>query len=289
MKRHPLHRLRSLRRRVCGVMLCAFCLPPGMCLDHLDMVRQLNMVPLRPPNPLMGPGAMVWVRERGAHREYIEVGSLCGVRASLGSGFAPRMGPTQRQRMSRAAEKRFAIGADVLGKLKKDIKFRHLRSITVAFEKPRIMLVDEEQVLLNMPNRSQSCREMIRHRLDAGYEVTMITHTLEGDLIYSVEWEIECNLEVTAQIDVLTDLAAHFGLGGSLVTKNSIESHALIWGIIDDPFLAQLSINVTEARQLKRLPTRLIDPESPIRLSIDPDAPVVPSTNPENQHYSPRQ
>ncbi len=289
MKQGFTHWLRKLRRRLCGVALCAMCLPPGMCLDHLDMIRGVGMVPMKPPNPLMGPGAMVWVRERGPNREFIEVGSLCAVRASLGPSFAPRVGPTQRQRMSRAAEKRFAIGADVLSKLKKDIKFRHLRAITVAFEKPRIMLVDEEQVLLNMPNRSQSCREMIRHRLDAGYEVTMITHTLEADLIYSIEWELDCNLEISAQIDVLTDLAAHFGLGGSIITRNSIESHALIWGIIDDPFLAQLSINVTEARQLRRLPTRLIDPESPIRLNINPDAPVVPSTNPANEHYNPRQ
>ncbi len=283
-------RLRAWWRRLRGrtIISCAMCLPAGMCVDHLDMVRAAGMTPMKPPNPLMGPGAMVWVRERGPNMGFIEVGSVCAVRGSLGSGFAPRVGPTQRSRISRAAEKRFAIGADVLSRLKVDVQFKHIRSVGVAFENPRIMLVDEEAVLANMQNRSKECRDMIRYRLDAGYEVTMITHTLEADLIYSVEWELATDLDVGAQVEVLTSLAAHFGLGGSIVTSTSISSNALIWGIIDDLFLARLSINVSEARQLGRTSTRLLDPDRAIDLNLNPDAPLVPSTNPANSHYNVR-
>ena len=275
-----------------GVAVCALCIPPEMCVDQMKMIKAANMTPLRPPTRINGPGSMVWVMYRGANREYIEVGLVCGVRGSLGPAFVPIESPTKREELSAAARRTYGVGIDVLEKIRLDVRFKHIASINVAFENARVMCVAEEDVYANMHNRSAACKAAIAGRLARGDQVTMVSSTLEGDLIYTVSWETGYEVEVKAQIELISDLAARLGVGEAIITRHSIASRALIWGIKDDLFLAEVSINgnigleVDGPRTLKRISTRVLPPGLPIDLSGPPIAPVVRSEHPDNARYT---
>ena len=253
------------------------------CPDEDSMMKRYTMVTLRPPSMLNGPGAVVRVH----HREnYIEVSNLCGVRASLGSGFVPLESPTNREEISRSMEHRFRVGANLLSQLQLETEFEWVQSISVSFKNPRIMQVSVADVIANRVHRSWECKEAIRYYLAAGHDVSMITTTLEGELVYTVQWKAGYNIDVTATVEVVSNLAARLGFGQAICTTHTISSETLIWGLRDDIFLMQLSMD-SGGPMLRRSSKSIIDPAGPIHIPDVPVAPVVISTNPDNAHYKP--
>jgi hypothetical protein len=243
-------------------------------------MRSLGYTELRPPSTFLGPGAMVYVKST----DPFQAGTVCGVRASMGGNFVPRTSPTARREMRKVQGKHFELDTKVLEFIHAEARFAAIRTISVSLNNPRITELTDDMVRENARYRSDACRESIADREAAGFKVTMISSAVEGDVSYSVTWKEEAKLGAQAKIDALNQLAVTLGAGADSITENTIAAHGLIWGIIDDRWLAQKSAPLDIAGNV-RPGERIIQPEHLGRIQQKPDAPVVPSQDPKNAHY----
>lgn len=253
---------------------CAAC--PGIG----DTMRMMGYTELRPPSTLLGPGAMVYVKSTSP----FQAGTVCGVRASMGAKFLPNTSPTAAKQLKVARGKSFELDAEVLEYIHAEAKFAALRTITVSLTNARITELTDDMVAENVANRSAACAEMIAEREKAGFKVTMISSAIEGDVVYSVTWKEEAKLTASAKIETMSQLALSLGAAADCVGESTISAKGLIWGIIDDRWLAKRSAPEQIAEAVAP-GTRVIGPEHLGHIMPKPDAPMVRSEHPQNEHY----
>lgn len=267
----------SVIKAIASLWLLAGC---AACPGIGDTMRMMGYTELRPPSTLLGPGAMVYVKSTSP----FQAGTVCGVRASMGKRFVPNTSPTAAKQLKVARGKSFQLDAEVLEYIHAEAKFSALKTITVSLTNARITELTDDMVAENVANRSQACSEMIAERERAGFKVTMISSAIEGDVVYSVTWKEESKLEAAAKIETLSQLALSLGATADCVGTSTISAKGLIWGIIDDRWLAARSAPEQIAESV-RPGTRVIGPEHLGHIMPKPDAPIVASEHPYNAHY----
>jgi hypothetical protein len=201
------------------------------------LLRSYGYTELRPPSTLLAPGTMVWVR----NSDPFTAGIICTQRASLGGRFAPLSSRTASATLSHSSNKDFSLDAAYLDYLRAKTKVSDVSSISARLDNASLFEVNDVDILNNVLERDPACSAAVRMRSDAGYHITMIASALLADVTYTVKWSMTSNLDASAKIAAVQNLAVELGLDGASVSEQSIEAKGLYWGIMDDAFLAHLS------------------------------------------------
>lgn len=234
--------------------------------------------PLKPPSNLMQPGAIVAI----THRRPFRAALICGPRASLGADWSPQESPTANQATSKMEGSSFKMEATFLESIKADARFEAVESITTTLTRARIVELRDEDVVMNVKNRSPECAAAIHARLARGYRITMISSALSGDATHNVRFSKDAHLEGRAKLDVMDQLAVELGGGVTSVSERDIRATDLVWGIRDDTYLVSIGlpdeILPTPDDHVPDLQRELQD-RAVARILPIPDAPVVMPQN----------
>lgn len=251
-KRGLLSRLARLRKLTLTFAVCA----PLQCHDLRTAIRDLGFQEVIPPSTFSGPGSVIYIRDTHPLR----TGVICPPSESLGPLFKPRESETQQSSFSKTKRKHFALGADLLSQIKTDIGTHYIKSVTVTLTNPKIFIVADTDVLMHMHARSEICRRAIAKRRAANqFRISMISETLQGDVTYNVTWETGVHLTAEAKVDVLTNLKAKLKLLDGDIKGNAIVGKALVWGIVDDRWLAESADQDPEAQAVPLPPSQRVN------------------------------
>lgn len=233
-----LRRFKRFRRALARTsFVCAVaCLPE--CGDLTTLIRDLGFEEIIPPTKIVGPGSVIYIKSEHPFR----TGLICDTPHSLGSQFIPEEYVTQQQRFSKTTKRHFALSADVLSQVRADTGYHMIKNVAVTLSNPKIYIVSDTDVLYNMQYRSEICKAAIANRLRGRFKVTIISETLEGDVSYCITWDNGSHLTAEAKLDVLTNLRAKLKLGESAIRGSCIVGYALVWGVVEDRFLARSTI-----------------------------------------------
>lgn len=225
-------RIRNLRT---GAYAFAICLPL-QCTDLATAIRDMGFQEIMPPTTFSGPGAVIYIRDTHPLR----TGVICPPGESLGPRFQPRESDTQQSSFSKTKRKHFTLGADLLSQITADLGAHVIKTITVTLTNPKIFIVADTDVLMHMHERTEICRRAIRNRREAHqFRISMISETLQGDVTYNVTWETGAHLSAEAKVDILSNLMAKLKVHDGTIKGNAIVGRALVWGIVDDKWLAE--------------------------------------------------
>lgn len=280
-----LYRVTARKLRV--VSFCSIICFPMDCTDIGRAIESLGFQQINPPSTAAGPGSMVYIKQEHPLR----IGMICSTRHSLGSHFAPREHPTSQATFNKTRNRHFALSADVMSQVKADVSLHAIKSVCVTLSNPKIYMVEDTDVHYNIQYRSEICTNSIARRVASNFRVSMISETLEGDVTYSVTWDSAQNLTAQAKLEILSNLRAKLRLGTAQIVGNAIVGKSLVWGIVDDRWLAQASIDGAFESYIPGVisnspQVRTIGPyEHPVEVDPRPEIPMRDSTNPENQRY----
>jgi hypothetical protein len=235
-------------------------------------MRGLGYTPLKPPSLLLQPGALVYIKT--ASTGEFSAGLLCGPRASLGSHWKPMRSPTAPASLSRVKGASFNMDARLMEDIHADVRFQSISKITMSLVNATIVELSDIDVIDNVRYRSEGCRQAIKNRLNAGYKISMVQSALMGNVVYSISWDQSFKGSAQAKIDALSQLSLELGGGATSVTESVIKADGLIWGLIDSPFLASLSIPEMDTSQYSP-DAHLIGPQVDATITPVPDTPVV--------------
>lgn len=210
------------------------------CPRSGDLMRIYGYTELQPPSNLLSAGALVAILSRDPFQAAI----VCGPEASLGPGLQLVRSNTSSSTLKKLSNSSFQLDAGFMDMLRANGRMEAVGSITAKLSNATIMEVRDEDVLRGLHLRSHACSEAVRHRLEAGYTITMISSGLVGDVTYSVQWEHKSGSELSKseKIDVLKDLALTLGASEVNTSSSEIHSTGLVWGIRDDEYLSALAI-----------------------------------------------
>ena len=181
---------------------------------------------------------MVYVKKTSP----FEAGIICSQKASLGKNFEAIQAPTQDSTFKKAVNSEFALGVDFMNMVHADAQFSEINNITVALNKAMIYTISDVDVINSVKDRDPACAQAVRDRQAAGYKVTMISDALMADVTYNVEYKSGNKLTGEAKLDILQNLAVKLHLDYTTATQYNVSGKSLYWGIIDDAYLAHLSL-----------------------------------------------
>ncbi len=231
-----------LRKRACVFAVCL----PLQCTDLATAIRDLGFQEVIPPTTFSGPGAMIYIRDTHPLR----TGVICPPSESLGPHFRPQESDTQQSSFSKTRKKHFSLGADLLSQISADLGTHVIKTITITLTNPKIFLVADTDVLMHLHERTEVCKRAIANRRDAKqFRISMISETLQGDVTYNVTWQAGVHLDAEAKVDLLSNLMAKLKVHDGTIRGNAIIGRALVWGIVDDKWLAE-STDVESATSL---------------------------------------
>ncbi len=208
------------------------------CGDLSQMIRDMGFQEINPPSTISGPGSVIYIKQEHPLR----TGLICDTRHSLGAGFIPREYDTKSNSFSKTKKRHFALSADILSQVRTDNSLHSISNVSVTIANPKIYIVTDTDVFSNIHYRSEVCKQSILRRVNGGFKVSMISETLEGDVSYCVTWDSGAKLSAEAKCDLLTNLRAKLKLGEATIRGSCIVGRALVWGVVDDRFLAQESL-----------------------------------------------
>lgn len=242
------------------------------CPGAGDLMRLYGYAEISPPSTLLAPGSLITVESRNPLR----VKPLCGPRASLGASFRPRVSVTASHELKSHQGRRFSIAAPVMDNIRGDSRFREVLTITASIQDPKIIELDDDDVVTNLRYRSLECQQAVALRRANGFPVTMVSSALMGNVVYTVTFATQQSVDAKVKIDTMKELARELGAGVSTVTTSQVYANGLVIGLRDDAYLAAITLDRVDARQFSP-DARLIPPQETARIvdAKHPDAPVV--------------
>lgn len=203
---------------------------------------------------------------------------LCGSRASLGPELVLMSSETVSQTMQKKLKNSFKIDASYLKAVTAAAHVDDVESIEASIVNARIISLTDADVLENLKNRSEPCRQAIAARLEQGYSLTMISQSLVADFQFKVTWKSEKNVNKKARLLAQQRLASELGGGMTRVGLRTIDSQGLVLGIRTDAFLLALSSPTMNGISEKTMETASKERSGEIKrveADTDPIAPYV--------------
>lgn len=201
-----------------------------------SVMAENGFTEFRPASKHVPPGALVLVSQSTP----LALSLICGSEASLGLSFdAIPSSPTIATAITAALDRDLTLDAQFLSKLKGTGSLEDVQNVTLKLENVRILEISDALVIESLANRSASCREAIKLRLQGDDVVTMVKSALVADVTYEAVLNVEGSAEVSAeaQDDLAASLASKVtSVDGGQVT---LAGENLIWGIRDDAVLAR--------------------------------------------------
>lgn len=254
-------------------LCCVLSLSTPGCPHFGDLMRLYGYTELIPPSTLLAPGAMVSVTGHSGSSTRMKL--ICGPRASLGPNWQPKTSATVTRSMQRHSGKTFQMSADVLNSIKANVEFSHIRDIVATLANPKLVELEDVDVMANLKYRSRECQMAVDMRTRNGFPVTMISSGLMGDVTYLVKWDTNTDVNARARLEAMQHLAIEIGAGNSYVTQDTIKATNLTYGVKDDEYLSAITLTDIDEKAVKR-GSRMIPVEDIASVELNPDAPIVP-------------
>lgn len=262
---------RSLRL---GLLLTVTAL--SSCQQWAPIAHFLGFTALRPPSNLYQAGAVVAVEYVGSSegRAVSGLKLVCGPRASLGASWLPTESQTLAGTQRTTRKESWHIEGAALEKIKSRTELQEVTDVSVTLENARILEMQDTDVWENVAQRSEECRRAIQARLDAGFEVTMVSSNIVADITYNVTFSRTAKMDKKTQMDRMHELAVTLGGGHTYIDEHQIQATNLAVGIKTDAFLLAISLGADQEQLLEMRQPRALHA---VELDADarPDAPVV--------------
>ncbi len=239
----PIRRPVALVRALCAVSLCAFC---GQCDQLSQFIQSFGYTELRPPSVLLTPGAMVAVK--GWHP--FQAIPICTAEESLGPDLAPVRSATAQSTAIRRRNLGFKFNANAFDQVRTDNRYENLASLSVSLVNPSILSLRDTDIERYLPRRSPECLSAIARRVAKGDTVTMVTSVLMGDMSIKAEWKRDAQMEGSAKVQALQNLALEWGVSATNVSATQVSATGLVWGIVDDLWLAARTVDELDETQV---------------------------------------
>lgn len=202
-------------------------------------LKAYGYIPLTPPSKLLKPGAMIFKKKR---RGTFEVGIICTPEQSLGPNFMPLESDTIPTMLEDTVNKSFDLDADAIDKITGGVGSKHTKKISVALKNAKLLEINDWIVATFISERSPACERMIKDRVAAGFEVTMVTSALIADAAYNVEWNDGGRVHADAKLETMKALSGKLAADSANSHKNTFEAENMVWGVRTDDFLASMSM-----------------------------------------------
>lgn len=190
---------------------------------------------ISPASNLFTPGAVVLMTKDEQGRAALKL--LCGPRGSLGPNFSPRISETMSGTYKMSKTQRFELESDAVERFKARTKVEDVRSVSVAFSNPRVLEVEEQEVIAGVDFRSPECQRAIDARMEAGFRPTFVTSAFAADIEYTVSFNREHTLTKRVMEDRMGRIAANLGGGHTEISSHSLRAVNLIVAVRADEFL----------------------------------------------------
>lgn len=217
------------------LLLCLLSL--SSCTGMDTALRMYGYIPLTPPSRLLKPGAIIF-KKKGKR---FEVGIICTPEQSLGSRFPVLESDTIPTFIEDTVNKEFILDAEALGKVTGGAGSNATKKITVMLKNAKLLEINDWIVATFISERSPACTRMIKDRLAAGFEVTMVTSALLADASYNVEWADGGHVMAAARLSTIHALSGRINGLSKNTSQNKFEAENMVWGVRTDNFLASMS------------------------------------------------
>ena len=243
MKKRP--SLGLLVRTLTATFAMGFC---GTCDQLSRFIQSFGYTEMRPPSTLLAPGTMV--RVKSAYP--FEADIICTAEESLGPDLQLIRSETARSSTRARSEMGFRLNVNALEQVKTEQQLKDLKSITASLDNPVILTLTDTIIYENLHRRKDSCRSAIAARIANGDKVTMISSVIMGDMTMKMAWDKTNTSQGGATVPALQNLALAYGISASSVKDSQVSASGLIWGVLDDAFLASLTIDEMDTNQIPR-------------------------------------
>lgn len=191
-------------------------------------------MPVRPASSLWQPGALVYLKSR----EPFEVGFICTARQVMGPNYVPLESVTSNAELSRASKRGITMQAHVSDIVSADSELQNIKSVKMVLRNVKVFELSDYQVMEAAQHLDKRCARAVQRRREQGFEVTLVSGSIQADVSYVVSWSKSSKLDVDAKVAAVQNLSAKLGVDASATSDKTIAATGLVWGIRDDQFLA---------------------------------------------------
>lgn len=235
---------RATKAAVTALSLCAFC---GQCDQLSQFIQSFGYTELRPPSLLLTPGTMVAVKSWHPFRAI----PICSAEESLGPDLAPIRSATARAGAVKQRNLGFKFNANAFDQVRTDNRYKNLSDLQVSLENSSILTLRDTDVERHLFRRTPECSAAVARRVEKGDTVTMITSVLMGDMSIKAQWKKDAAMEGSAKVQALQNLALEWGVNASNVNTNQVSATGLVWGVVDDLWLAARTVDQLDETQVQ--------------------------------------
>lgn len=220
-----------------SILALALCLLLCGCPGDLkSALRMYGYMPVRPASALWQPGALVYV----VSREPFTVGFVCTARQVMGPDFHPLESVTSNAELSRASKRGITMQAHVSDIVSADSELQNIKSVKMVLRNVKVFELSDYQVLEASQHFDPRCARAVRKRREQGFDVTLISHAIQADVSYVVNWSRTSKLDVDAKVAAVQNLSAKLGVDASATSDKTIAATGLVWGVRSDEYLGWL-------------------------------------------------
>jgi len=213
-----------------------FLLSLSSCTGMDAALRMYGYIPLTPPSRLLKPGAIIFKKKS----KNFEVGIICTPEQSLGPDFRTLESDTIPTFIENIVSKEFDLDADAMGRIAGRVGANTTNKVTVMLKNAKLVEINDWIVATYLSQRSPACTRMIKDRLAAGFEVTMVTSALIADAAYNVEWTDSGHSRIEARLSTIQALSGNLNGLSKNSSQNKFEAENMVWGVRTDSFLASM-------------------------------------------------
>jgi hypothetical protein len=245
---------------------CASAPPVGEADAIGDVVRGMGYTELRRPMDVWMPGAIIAVTSAAP----FDGKRVCSSDGALGSEFRPEISDTLSSSWKRKTDRGFSLGAQAMQAINTKIGYKAVKDITVTLSDAIVYEMSDEKLIAAARSNmtSEDCKAAIAMRFGRGEPMTMISASLEANVVYAIAYEngVDASLKYAHAQQIAAELAGHLKTEG----VDKVAGQHLILGIMDDrqhlttwaqltPGLPQLAASgVVEPGARRLIPASLI-------------------------------
>ncbi|MCX6583267.1 MAG: hypothetical protein NT166_24080 [Candidatus Aminicenantes bacterium] len=206
--------------------------------DLGSKLNEYGYIELRPPTKLVPPGTLVKVIKT----DPMIVGIVCPQKSSLGEEVKNVIleSDSNVSEVAKEITGKFNINFNYLKKMDSKNKYSGVKQIKINLSNVKILEIPDDAVFDNLRYRSNGCKTALVARKASNEKVTLIKSVIQADVNYIIEFSEKLNAD--AKMKITKGLAIELGADIETVTTNSAKGKNLYWGIRDDKFLAEVTL-----------------------------------------------
>jgi len=206
-----------------------------------SVLGRYGYVALRPPSTLVPPGTIIQVRSR----EPLEALIVCTRAASLGPDVPIQQSPSADSALVSDVSQAFSLSASLPTLLSGKAAYSSIRDVTMSVTNVNVLEISDADVFEGITHRRPACTEAIESLAQQpNATISMVKSVISADVTYSVHYKDDASLDAGARQQLLTTLAGDLHADVGTSTADTLQGHALFWGVIDDVRLAQVGLSL---------------------------------------------